>query len=212
MISTRIYNPRYIERTEQTFNRAINQYPRLATFRFDLRFPANGEGRCNEYAISHFFDSLKYQITALFRDKQKAGITCDHPTSLRYIWCREYGQQKGNRHYHVMLLVNKDTFHVLGDYLPHEEGKFCSLANLIQKAWCSTLQLSWKQFFPLVSFPGNPCIWIERNKSVYSGQYGDAWNRAMYLCKEATKHYGDGRSFGYSQPDPSVIGRRRKTG
>lgn len=203
-------NADYSERTRQVFTAAIQNHPRLAVFRVDLRFPADGMGRNDECVISRFFDSLKYHMASLFNAKRQAGINCDHPTSLRYIWCREYGQQNANRHYHVVLLVNKDTFHRLGNFAPHEKGPFPSLANLIQKAWCSALSLSWLKYASLASFPPGQPLWIDRNSSDYLTQYEEAFKRALYLCKEVTKQYGNGRSFGCSQDVPSVIGSRRK--
>ncbi|WJY14646.1 inovirus Gp2 family protein [Pectobacteriaceae bacterium CE90] len=209
MNPTYLYNSLYIDSVKRTLNAAVNQYPRLATFRFDLRFPLDGIGRNDEGNISRFFEAFKYHAETQFNTKRNAGITCDHPTAIRYIWCREYGDYNNNRHYHVMLMVNKDTFHTLGNYQPLLRSQFCSLANMIQKAWCSTIKLPWRQFFHLVHFPQQPCVWIERNKPDYVNQYTTAYERAMYLAKEATKRYGDGRSFGRSQGQPSVIGSRK---
>jgi hypothetical protein len=141
MNSTYLLNASYAERTRQVFDAATEQYPRLAVFRADLRFPVDGTGRRDERVISRFIDSLKTHMASQFSAKRQAGITCDHPTSLRYIWCREYGLQSGNRHYHVVLLLNKDAFHQLGSFDPPESGKLPSLANLTQKAWCSALSL-----------------------------------------------------------------------
>jgi hypothetical protein len=210
MNSTYLLNARYAERTRQVFDAATEQYPRLAVFRADLRFPVDGTGRRDERVISRFIDSLKTHMTSLFNTKRQAGITCDHPTSLRFIWCREYGLQSGNRHYHVVLLLNKDAFHRLGSFHPPECGKLPSLANLIQKAWCSALSLPWPQYASRVRFPDGQPVWIERNSQDYLTQYSRAYEWALYLSKEASKQYGDGRSFGCSQDKPSVIGSRRK--
>lgn len=210
MNSTYRLNASYAERTRQVFAAATGQYPRLAVFRADLRFPVDGTGRRDERVISRFIDSLKTHMASQFSAKRQAGITCDHPTSLRYIWCREYGLQSGNRHYHVVLLLNKDAFHQLGSFDPPDSGKFPSLANLIQKAWCSALSLPWPQYASLVWFPDGRPLWIEQNGPNPLSQYARAYEWVLYLSKEASKRYGDGRSFGCSQDAPTVIGRRRK--
>lgn len=211
MNSTYLLNASYAERTRQVFDAATEQYPRLAVFRADLRFPVDGTGRRDERVISRFIDSLKTHMASQFSAKRQAGITCDHPTSLRYIWCREYGLQSGNRHYHVVLLLNKEAFHQLGSFDPPESGKLPSLANLIQKAWSSALSLPWPQYASRVRFPDGQPIWIERrNNQDEPSQYSRAFEWALYLSKEASKRYGDGRSFGCSQDNPSLIGSRRK--
>ncbi|SVX38902.1 Protein of uncharacterised function (DUF3296) [Klebsiella pneumoniae] len=57
-----------------------------------------------------------------------------HPTTLHYVWAREFGECKGKKHYHLMLLVNRDTWCRAGDY--RAPG---SLAGMIKQAWCSAL-------------------------------------------------------------------------
>ena len=211
MNSTYLLNASYAERTRQVFDAATEQYPRLAVFRADLRFPIDGTGRRDERVISRFIDSLKTHMASLFSAKRHAGITCDHPTSLRYIWCREYGLQSGNRHYHVVLLLNKDAFHQLGSFDPPGSGKLPSLANLIQKAWCSALSLPWPQYASRVRFPDGQPIWIKQLKNKEKPpEHFRALEWAWYLSKEASKRYGAGRSFGCSQDNPSLIGSRRK--
>lgn len=165
MNSTYLLNASYAERTRQVFYAATEQYPRLAVFRADLRFPVDGTGRRDERVISRFIDSLKTHMASQFSAKRQAGITCDHPTSLRYIWCREYGLQSGNRHYHVVLLLNKDAFHQLGSFDPPESGKLPSTANLIQKARCSALSLPRPQYASRVRFPDGQPIWINQLKN-----------------------------------------------
>lgn len=55
----------------------------------------------------------------------------------------------GRKHYHVILLLNKDTWCSLGDFTVPS-----SLATLIQLAWCSALHLEPWQGNGLVHFPG----------------------------------------------------------
>ncbi len=58
--------------------------------------------------ISRFFASLKAKIQAYQRHKRRANKRV-RATTLRYFWCREFGKEKGRKHYHVILLLNKDT-------------------------------------------------------------------------------------------------------
>lgn len=92
--------------------------------------------------------------------RRHAGLTCKNLTSIRYIWCREYGTVDGNRHYHVMLLVNKDTFHTLGDYQPQCNDGIDSLANVIQKALVQCAEITTGGLCWLVHF-GTP-MWLDR--------------------------------------------------
>ncbi len=55
----------------------------------------------------------------------------------------------GRKHYHVILLLNKDTWCSLGDF-----SEPSSLATMIQEAWCSALHLEPWQGDGLVHFSG----------------------------------------------------------
>ncbi len=68
-------------------------------------------------------------------------------TTLHYFWCREFGKEKGRKHYHVILLLNKDTRCSPGDFTVPS-----SLATLIKLAWCSALHLEPRQGNGLVHF------------------------------------------------------------
>ncbi|HBA8308526.1 TPA: inovirus Gp2 family protein, partial [Escherichia coli] len=95
---------------------------------------------------SRFFGSLKAKIQAYQRKKRRANKRV-RATTLRYFWCREFGKEKGRKHYHVILLLNKDTWCSLGDF-----SEPSSLATMIQEAWCSALHLEPWQGDGLVHF------------------------------------------------------------
>lgn len=198
------YNPHYEERIQQTIKSAMDQYPRLSCVFAVLHFPALGETRQDAAVISRFFDALKYHIRSWMVAKSALGKRV-HPTSLRYVWVREFGDAAGNKHYHVLLLLNKDTFHTLGQYSAPQDGSL-SLSNLIQKAWCSAINLPWyPQNASLVAFPPRlPCMHIDKHTDDQN-QY-QIFQRAHYMAKESTKYSGDGeRSFGCSRQDPVLI-------
>lgn len=203
------YRQDYIERIQQTLNVAVSHHSRLACFFSTLRFPQQGQCRDDSEVISRFFDALKYQINRYIDIKRLDGKRV-HATTLHAVWAREFGPRNGNKHYHVVLMLNKDTFHVLGHYSFSSSGAG-GLANLIQKAWCSATGLSPEFYASLVSFPPDlPCMWIEYNDPY---QRTAVEQRMFYLAKAFSKRNGDGeRSFGCTQhPPTSLNGRKTRT-
>ncbi|MZV86360.1 inovirus-type Gp2 protein, partial [Escherichia coli] len=115
-----------------------------------------------------------------------------HPTTLHYAWAREFGELKGKKHYHLLLLVNRDTWCRAGDY--RAPG---SLAGMIKQAWCSALGVDAGCYATLANFPSRPAVWLDRGDDV---GLRDALDRAAYLAKEYTKVNGTGeRNFGCSR-------------
>lgn len=114
-----------------------------------LRFPD-----CPAAVISRFTDSLKAKIDAYIKRKQHEGKRV-HATTLRFVWVREFGERNGKKHYHVVLLQNRDTWCGAGDYRAPD-----SLAGLIKQAWCSALRVDAQQYSSLANFPQNPVLWL----------------------------------------------------
>ncbi|WP_162943037.1 YagK/YfjJ domain-containing protein, partial [Shigella flexneri] len=115
-----------------------------------------------------------------------------HPTTLHYAWAREFGVFRGKKHYHLLLLVNRDTWCRAGDY--RDPG---SLAGMIEQAWCSALGVDAGCYATLVHFPVRPAVWLERDDDA---GLRDMLKRADYLAKEYTKVNGTGeRNFGCSR-------------
>ncbi|PWC18953.1 inovirus Gp2 family protein [Brenneria corticis] len=187
------YNAFYLKRIDETIKKALLEHHRTLAIRVDLRlpdYPADSDAE----VISRFTDSLKAKIRAYLERKRQEGKRI-HPCTLRYAWAREFGPLNGKKHYHVLLLLNKDVWFTPGDYQSES-----SLAGLIKQAWCSALRVSYPGNATLVHFPENPCLWLDRNSMDYSKQQEEVMKRASYLCKNITKQYGDGeRSFGCSQ-------------
>lgn len=203
------YRQDYIERIRQTLNVSVRHHSRLACFFITLRFPQQGACRDDSEVISRFFDALKYQINRYIDIKRLDGKRV-HATTLHGAWAREFGLKNGNKHYHVALMLNKDTFHTLGHYSFSSSGAG-SLANLIQKAWCSATGLPVDLHACLASFsPDLPCMWIEHNDPY---QRTAVEQRMFYLAKNYSKRCGDGeRSFGCTQNNPSLLnGRKTRT-
>ncbi|KHO59339.1 transposase, partial [Escherichia coli] len=129
-----IHNAYWLSRFESILNSALAQHRAVSLIRVDLRFPEYMpvtimDPDPDSAVISRFFASLKAKIQAYQRHKRRANKRV-HATSLRYFWCREFGKEKGRKHYHVILLLNKDTWCSPGDFTVPS-----SLATLIQLAW-----------------------------------------------------------------------------
>ena len=69
--------------------------------------------------------------------------------------------------------------------------------NRLAQAWASALGLSVEDVRGLVEIPANPAYCIRRNDPQ---SQADFFYRASYLCKVATKVYGNGlHGFGASR-------------
>ncbi|MFV9475519.1 inovirus Gp2 family protein [Advenella sp. RU8] len=201
-------NSLYQSRINTTLSNSLLIHPRTMVVRVDLRLPEenteneNVEQESSEKEntttslspMTRFFESLKSKIHYDLLKKEKnwqKKLSCQ----LRYVWVREFGPINRKKHFHVLIFLNKDVYHSLGDF-SLEAG---NLSALIRQAWCSALNLPFPAYQQLVHFPKNGTIYIDVNKLDYQYQLYRFWVRANYLAKEATKQYGDGeRSFGCS--------------
>ncbi|MDV1443307.1 inovirus Gp2 family protein [Klebsiella variicola subsp. variicola] len=184
------FNPFWQQRITDIFLNALKAYPRILMLRVDLRIP-DIPAATDAAVISRFTDSLKSKIYACQQRKKKEGKRV-HATTLRYIWAREYGPKNGKKHYHMVLLLNRETWCSAGNY--SDPG---SLAGLIKQAWCSALRVDTQEYATLAHFPENPALWIDRDNNT---QIQQGLERASYLAKDYTKITGDGeRNFGCSQ-------------
>ncbi|HIE3983679.1 inovirus Gp2 family protein [Serratia marcescens] len=184
------YHPQWQQRIADTFNCALNAYTRVLALRVDLRLP-DTSAAADAAVISRFTDSLKARIEAVQQRKRREGKRV-WPTTLRFVWAREFGEIKGKKHYHVILLLNRDTWCGPGDYKDSD-----SLAGLIKQAWCSALKVDAQEHAVLARFPASPASWLTRGEDTPLQQ---ALLQAAYLAKLETKVTGDGeRNFGCSR-------------
>ncbi|PHI28277.1 inovirus Gp2 family protein [Budvicia aquatica] len=189
------YNLHYLKQIEATLHRALSEHPRTFALRVDLRLPDTEVIAATDAAvISRFTESLKAKVVADLNKKQREGKRV-HPCTLRYVWAREFNQV-GKKHYHVLLLFNKDTYAFLGDYRSQEGN----LAGLITQAWLSALGLKDKRYHSLPYFPENPCYYLNAKTLGTDSVYEQLVTRVSYLAKERSKISNDGeRNFGCSQ-------------
>ncbi|MDU3884017.1 MAG: inovirus Gp2 family protein [Escherichia coli] len=167
---THEYNPFWQQRIRETVLRALDVHPRLTALRVDLRLP-DVPAATDAAVISRFINALKARINAYQKRKRREGKRV-HPTTLHYAWAREFGELKGKKHYHLLLLVNRDTWCRAGDYRAPR-----SLAGMIKQAWCSALG-------------------VDNDDTGFQ----QVLERADYLAKEHTKAHCTGeRNFGCSR-------------
>ncbi len=184
----------YLDCLHQTVMRAIGQYPRVFAFRFDLRLPLGQNPQCLNYEneiIDRFFESFKAKIRHNRRMASQRNKYA-HDSVVRYVWTREVGQL-GRPHYHLAILLNYDAFCSLGRFSPGRDNMF----NRLQGAWASALGLPIDAVVGLVEIPANPYYYIRRDNNESIVKF---FLRASYLCKAATKVFGNGsHGFGASR-------------
>ncbi len=196
----------YLSDLKHTIDLALAEYPRVLAFRVDLRLPQGVELPDYAYTnqvISRLFESFTKRIQ--YHQKRVAERGCSRGCKVRYVWSREIGQE-GKQHYHVLILLNRDAYYTLGR-LGSERA---NMISRIEQSWASALGLSMYEVDGLVHIPDNPTYRIDRQprKRRVSGsdckvlvdELPDLFHRASYLCKVATKSYGDRqRGFGTSR-------------
>lgn len=184
----------YLQPLYGTILRSISDYRQVFAFRFDLRFPDGyypySLAYPNEF-IDRFIESFKAKIKhnrqMAMRENPYA-----HDSKVRYVWTREVGQQ-GRPHYHLAILLNRDAFCTLGMFELGRDNMF----NRVIEAWASALRLPVEAVAGLAHFPDNPAYYLHRDDSASVATF---FYRASYLCKSATKAYGDGaHGFGASR-------------
>lgn len=184
----------YLSTLHRTVIRAISQYREVFAFRFDLRLPWWFKYMPKSYqneVIDKFIESFKAKIKhnrrKALRENPKG-----HDSTVRYVWAREFGH-RGRPHYHFAILLNKDAFCALGRYAQGIDNMY----NRLHSAWASALDLPPDDVKGLVHFPDNAGYVIHRDDQASFDKF---FLRASYLCKAATKAYGDGgHGFGASR-------------
>lgn len=183
----------YLEAARRVVYAALQEYGRVFAFRFDLRFPVGQDLPYVEgnLVMERFVSSLKAKIKHN-RNKAREENPYAHDSTVRYVWCREYGKH-GVPHYHMAILLNYDAFCTLGVY---ELGRD-NLFNRLHEAWASALGLSIESAVGLVELPESPFYQLRREDQE---KLSDFFFRLSYLCKAATKYYGNGvHAFGTSR-------------
>ncbi|MGY2228157.1 inovirus Gp2 family protein [Pseudomonas tolaasii] len=177
----------YLSALKRTIELAMAEYPRVLAFRVDLRLPqAIDLSDYTNQIISDFFESFRRKIQyhqTKVRERNGYARGC----KVRYVWSREFGQG-GKPHYHVLILLNGDAYYTVGRL----RSERVNMISRMEEAWASALGLSVDQVRGVVHIPENPEYRIDRH--VRSGDVGELpalFRRSSYLCKKATKSFGD---------------------
>lgn len=179
----------YLSALKRTIELATAEYPRVLAFRVDFRLPQamdlRGYASTNQ-VISNYFESFRRRIQyhqAKVRERSGYARGC----KVRYVWSREFGQG-GKPHYHVLILVNGDAYYTVGRL----RSENANMISRMEEAWASALGLSVDQIRGLVHIPESSEYRIDRY--VRPGDLDELpalFRRASYLCKKATKSFGD---------------------
>ena len=192
----------YLATTHRVLVAALNQHPRSILFHVVLRYPQhwlNG----SEGSVTRFLKAFKAKIHADLRRRDRQGRKC-HSTKVNYVWCRESSTEL-KEHYHVFILLNRDTYRRLG----HPSGtRVGELTWMISSAWAGAIGLHHTNVSGLIEFKSPKSI-IAKNiassvakevDGVMRDSLESAFHWMSYVCKLTTKDYGEGvRHFGSSQ-------------
>ncbi|MDL2198154.1 inovirus Gp2 family protein [Halopseudomonas aestusnigri] len=185
----------YLQQLFVVFRDCVFSHRRGFVLRVDLRYSQN-------HALPHdintnaplqrFLASLQAKLDHKDRQRyQQTGRVNAH--GMRYVWAREIGVSSGIPHYHLALFFNGDAYRSHGNYNDLHAPALC---NRIRAAWASALRLPIEVAARLVSFPPNGSWRIERKAETCFA----AFKACSYLCKAATKPFGQGaHCFGSSQ-------------
>ncbi|WP_236173234.1 inovirus Gp2 family protein [Pseudomonas pseudonitroreducens] len=186
----------YLSRLHSTIDHSLRHYSRVFAFRVDLRLPLSIELPDYVYTnevISRFLESFKAKVEH-DRQRARARHRYAHDSRVRYVWTRE--ESRGERpHYHLLILLNGDAYFTVGRKISTEQNIF----HRLQEAWASALGLSVEEVSGLVEIPRAAGYLVSRTAGDH-GELAGLFHRASYLCKAATKSYGDGQhGFGCSR-------------
>ena len=185
-------NQTYLDQLKSMLDKSTTESTRSIAFRFDLRFPAGHKGDVKK-VITKFFESLKAKIKAKEAKTLREGKRV-YPSNLRYAWVRE-NDGADNDHFHVVIILNKDAFSVLGNF----KSTNANTAQRIKKAWCSALSCKEESSDGLVHYAKKGVYILDKNALSFNTTYSDLYFRISYFAKKRTKVYGTGkRSFGCS--------------
>ncbi|MGG4603778.1 inovirus Gp2 family protein [Paenalcaligenes sp. Me131] len=190
------YNKSYQKQIIRTLWSALKAHKRITAVRVDLRTSSDHSNQPYPSALmTRFIESLKAKL-AVDLERKSTQWNRQLACQLKYAWVREVGPINKKKHFHVLLLLNKDVYHALGDFRQDRN----TLASMIAQAWCSALSVPYPEHKTLTHFPFGGLMYVDANHPTFEQQRRLVLARANYLAKKATKQYGDGeRSFGCSR-------------
>lgn len=198
-------NQHHMDRIRETLDKCLQEYPRTFVLNIILRLPDENYEyyKADPKLITKFIESLKSQIEHTQKRKAAQGKRI-RSCNVRYVWSREFGEEKGKKHYHVALMLNNDVYCNAGTYYPIEGLYIHNLALMIMEAWMRTLSLNatpdYQKHYQLVHFVKQGDFRLDKNDEKFEYYYDQLGRSLSYLTKLATKDGSDGmRNFGCSQ-------------
>lgn len=187
----------YLSDLKRTIELVLAEYSRVLAFRVDLRLPHGIDLNDHTYTnqvISRFFESFSKKIR--YHQEKIAERGYARGCKVRYVWSRET-PQGGRPHYHLLILLNRDAYYTIGQLCSER----VNMISRMEESWAGALDLSVDQVSGLVNIPDNETYRVDRNprvrkvagsaRKVLVDELPALFYRASYLCKVATKSYGD---------------------
>lgn len=177
----------YLERLYFTLQYALTDYGRVFAFRFDLRVPSDKKLSADvmtNRVIRRFMASFDAKIKHE-RERARTRNRSSHRTCVRHFWVREVGA-KGRSHYHCIVFLNEDAYRSLG-WLKSDD---MNMHERLKSAWASALKLKVADMSGVVQIPKRATFHLNRSNHLVDYEF---MHRSSYLCKSATKRYGDGQ-------------------
>ncbi|MBW6390200.1 YagK/YfjJ domain-containing protein [Billgrantia antri] len=177
----------YLDTLYRVVKDAMNDHGRVLLVRCDLycprEMPLSDNAHTNEFA-DKFIASVKSKVKADMRRKKSP-----HKPAVRFVMAREYSTC--NRpHYHLALLLNGHAYRALGTFDYNGDNLFWKIAEAWASAWNIPVEMAMTRVY---------YRWGKRGVSVYRLNPEDnyvnfpaAFQRCSYLCKAATKRFGNG--------------------
>ncbi|GKO90778.1 hypothetical protein NUBL17186_39570 [Klebsiella quasipneumoniae] len=192
-------NAYHMQRLEALTAFVMNEHARVLAFGLDLSLPQHNQHKGYESAvITRFIASLKAQIAAYLKRRSREGKRI-YPCPVYYAWAREFGELNGNKHYHLVLLVNREVFSCMMLKLGVKGTGRGLLLTMAAKAWSHALKLKGKAK-EKVSYHLAGVFELNRREGTHSSDYEGYLKRICYLAKKRSKENDDGeRNFGCSQ-------------
>ncbi|EAA3799154.1 inovirus Gp2 family protein [Salmonella enterica subsp. enterica] len=188
----------YLSDLKCTIDSALSEYPRVLAFRVDLRLLQGKDlpdYACTNQVISKFFESFTRKIQ-YDQDRGRKRNRHARGCNVRYVWARETGES-GRQHYHLLILLNRDAYYTVGRL----GSARVNMISRMEESWASALGISARQVRGLVHIPEHAEYRVDRNVHPDDeDELPELFYRASYLCKAATKSYGDRqRAYGTSR-------------
>lgn len=187
----------YLSDLKHTIESAMAEYPRVLAFRADLRLPQGivlPDYAFTNQVISRFFESFTKKIQ--YHQERVGEHGYARGCKVRYVWSREIGQGE-RQHYHLLILLNRDAYYTVGRL----GSERVNMISRMEESWAGALGMLVSHAGGLVHIPEHAEYRVDREiRRGEIDELPELFYRASYLCKQATKSYGDRqRGFGTSR-------------